>query len=118
MRILMVILVVGLLGFSPTVFAQSFIFPTRTSTAPLDLNTAPAKALQRLPGIGPKKAAQIVRYRTKRPFRRVRDLMKLRGIGPKTLKRLRPLLTVSLPKAAQPPRRLKRRKRSSTRRKR
>ncbi|MFZ5816365.1 MAG: helix-hairpin-helix domain-containing protein [Bacillota bacterium] len=61
----------------------------------VNLNTATAAELERVPGIGPATARAIVQHRTKHgPFRRVEDLTAVSGIGPKTLKRLRPYLTV------------------------
>lgn len=62
---------------------------------PLDLNRATAEDLQRLPGIGPKRAAQILALRQARGrFRSVDELLEVPGIGPKTLARLRPQLRV------------------------
>lgn len=44
--------------------------------AVLNLNTATASELEHLPGIGPKVAARIVEYRTKKgPFRKTEDIM-------------------------------------------
>lgn len=63
----------------------------------LDLNTASVDDLQRLPGIGAKRAEQIIRLREKRPFRRVTELRRVRGIGKKTLRRLLPHVKVSPP---------------------
>ena len=64
----------------------------------IDLNQASSKDLTRLPGIGPKTAALIVKHREQNgQFRTVEDLASVRGIGPKTLARLRPLLTVQSP---------------------
>ena len=74
--------------------------PDPPSTAAADgprmnLNTASAALLQRLPGIGPRLAERIVTYRTAHgPFRSVDDLQRVKGIGAKTLDRLRPLLFV------------------------
>ena len=58
----------------------------------LDLNRAPAVALEALPGIGPGRAAAIV---AARPFCRVRELTRVRGIGPVTLARVQGALHVS-----------------------
>lgn len=68
---------------------------TQPAQQPLDLNTATAEQLQKLPGIGPKTAAAIIRFREKSgPFRRVEDLLAIRGITKKKLEKLRPLVTV------------------------
>lgn len=62
----------------------------------VDLNRATAEELMRLPGVGPVLADRIVRSRESQGrFNRVDDLRRVRGIGPATLERLRPLLTVS-----------------------
>ena len=60
-------------------------------TCPLDLNTALQERLQQLPGIGPVSAAKIV---AGRPYQSVEDLLKIPGIGEKTLEKLRPCVTV------------------------
>jgi len=61
----------------------------------LDLNVATVEQLDALPGIGPVLAARIVAFREHHgPFRLVDDLLEVTGIGPKTLERLRPLVTV------------------------
>jgi competence protein ComEA len=59
----------------------------------VNLNTATSAQLQRLPGVGPKLAARIIEYRDAHgPFRRVQDLVRVQGIGEKTLARLAPHL--------------------------
>ena len=61
----------------------------------VDINKATANDLQKLPGIGPSLAKQIVAYREKHgPFRRVEDLMAIRGIGFKKWKEIRPYVRV------------------------
>lgn len=60
---------------------------------PLDLNTATAGDLQALPGIGPVLAARVIEDRAANGlFQTVEGLRRVRGIGPKTLQRLRPLV--------------------------
>lgn len=61
---------------------------------PINVNTATAEKLQRLPGIGPVTAQAIVAARAVKAFESVGDLDKVKGIGPKTLERLRPFVVV------------------------
>ena len=61
----------------------------------LDLNSASAEELEKLPGIGSKLAAAIVAYREEHgPFRSVEDLLQVPGIGEKRLEAIRDLVTV------------------------
>ena len=60
---------------------------------PVILNTAAADDLRRLPGIGPKRADAILALRARLGrFHAIEDLLKVKGIGRATLKRLRPLV--------------------------
>ena len=69
-----------------------------SASAKVNINTASAQQLTTLPGIGPKKAEAIVVYRKANgAFAAVDDLVKVKGIGPKTLDKLRPLITVGKP---------------------
>lgn len=62
---------------------------------PLDLNTATREDLEALPGIGPHTATAVIEDRAAHgPFGDVAEFRRVRGIGPKTLARLRPLVTV------------------------
>ena len=61
----------------------------------MDVNTAPAKDLERLPGIGAGRAQAIVAYRQAHGgFQSVDELSNVSGIGPATLEGLRPYVTV------------------------
>jgi competence protein ComEA len=66
----------------------------------VNLNTAPAEMLSLLPGVGPAKAGAIVLYRRRRPFRTVDELVRIKGIGHKMVRRLRPHLAVAGPTTA------------------
>ncbi len=69
---------------------------------PLDLNTATLDELQQLPGVGRVTAQAIVRFREKTgPFRRVEDLLAIRGITKRKLEKLRPYVTVAPPAPAK-----------------
>jgi competence protein ComEA len=60
----------------------------------VDIRTADAGELATLPRIGEKLAERIILYRQKTPFTRIEDLEKVRGIGSKTMERLKPYLIV------------------------
>src|SRR3954463_9864700 len=66
----------------------------------VNLNTAEPGVLGLLPGVGPSKAAQIVTYRKRHPFRTVDELVRIRGIGRKMVRRLRVHLAVAGPTTA------------------
>jgi len=61
----------------------------------ININTASAAELELLPGIGPALAGRIIEYRSgSGPFRTVDQLDDVKGIGPRTLEKLRPLVRV------------------------
>jgi competence ComEA-like helix-hairpin-helix protein len=64
-------------------------------TQPVDLTAATVKELEDLPGVGPTTAKAIVEFRTKSGrFRRVNDLLVIRGISEAKLAKMRPYVTV------------------------
>lgn len=61
----------------------------------VDLNSASAPELERLPGIGPALAEEIVDYREANgPFEMLEDLLNVSGIGPAKLDGIRDLVDV------------------------
>ncbi len=61
----------------------------------VDLNTADQPALESLPGIGPRTAELIVEYRNRTGgFKKVEELMNIKGIGERTFLRLRELVRI------------------------
>ena len=73
---------------------------SRTTPAPIvNVNTASAEQFEALPGIGAKMAARIVEYRQKNgPFKKVEELMNVKGIGEQSFLKLKPFLTLGAPK--------------------
>ena len=68
--------------------------PARDRSRPnvsIDVNAAGLSLLETLPGVGPALAGRIITERAKRPFTDVDDLLRVRGIGPATVDRLRGL---------------------------
>ena len=69
---------------------------TAPATAPINLNTATQAQLESLPGVGAKAAERILEYRHKNgQFKKVEDLMNVKGIGEKSFLKLKPLLSVT-----------------------
>jgi comEA protein len=70
----------------------------------IDLNAASQRQLESLPGIGPALADRIVKHREKNGnFKRIEELMNVKGIGEKKFLRLRDLIAVNkLPPESTP----------------
>jgi competence protein ComEA len=63
---------------------------TSPSQGTVDINTASAEELQRLPGVGPAMAARILAFRQSAGrFRKIEDLMEVSGIGPKKFAKMK-----------------------------
>jgi len=61
----------------------------------ININTAEKQNLVKLPKIGPVTAERIIRFRDDYgPFKSFDDLLKVKGIGPKTLEKLKPQITL------------------------
>jgi competence protein ComEA len=61
----------------------------------IDVNRASVVELMRLPGVGRKKAEAIAALRARAPFKRLEDLLTVKGVSPGWLERTRPHLTLS-----------------------
>ena len=99
-RILMVVLLILGAGIAPQADQRGSERTTpaakASSSGPLNLNTATVAQLEALPGIGKSVAERILQYREKSGgFKKVEDLMNVRGIGEKSFLKLKPLITVS-----------------------
>ncbi|HYA49235.1 MAG TPA: ComEA family DNA-binding protein [Burkholderiales bacterium] len=68
---------------------------TNTPKAKININTATQAELESLPRIGPKVAQRIIDYRTQNGnFKRVEDIMKVKGIGEKIFAQIKDMITV------------------------
>ena len=100
MRIVMVVLLILGFGFAAPAAQDTPRRPTPAAKAsasgPLNLNTATVAQLETLPGIGKSTAERILEYRQKSGgFKKIEDLMNVRGIGEKSFLKLKPLVIVS-----------------------
>ena len=69
---------------------------TMAKTATVDLNSATVTDLESLPGVGRRTAERIVEYRQKNgSFKKIEELMNVKGIGEKSFLKLKPLIAVS-----------------------
>lgn len=81
----------------PSTASTGSAFPARANTSKdpgkVDLNRADAAALARVKGIGAKTAQAIIEHRRSHgDFRKLRDLLQVKGIGEKKLEKLAPYL--------------------------
>lgn len=69
----------------------------------VNINTADEAGLQQVKGIGPSKARAIIEYREKNgPFASTDALVKVPGIGKKSLEQLKPQITVGIVEPPKP----------------
>jgi competence protein ComEA len=93
----MILVVVAVMTSAAAIAASA---PAATAASsqkivPIDLNTADAKALAGVPGVGDVLAAEIIKAR---PFKTVEDLKNIKGIGPgKKFDSLKPYFMVAKP---------------------
>ena len=68
---------------------------TKAAQTVVNINTANAEQLQALPGVGGVTAQRIVAFRSANgPFAKVDDLVKVKGVGSKTLEKIRGLIVL------------------------
>lgn len=61
----------------------------------VNINKANSAQLQTINGIGPAKANEIIKYRKSHgAFRNVNELVNVKGIGPKTMKKMKTQVSV------------------------
>lgn len=76
--------------------ALSMSSMTAFASTLIDINTADATTLEQIRGIGPARASAIVAYRQENgSFQTVDDLVKVPGIGERSIEQLRDQVTVS-----------------------
>ena len=67
-----------------------------SAAAPVNLNTATVTQLDALPGVGKATAERIIEYRQKNGgFKKIEELMNVKGVGEKSFLKLKPYVTVA-----------------------
>jgi len=85
---------IAALALAP-VAARGAAPPAPPTGEKVNINTAGVDELVTLPGIGKAYAERIVEYRQKNgPFKKVEDIINVRGIGEKTFERIKERLTI------------------------
>lgn len=97
-RFITVALIAACFCFTAPLASQAAQEPVKVASvdvATININTATVKELQSLPGVGQVTAERIIAYRTEKgPFTAVDDLTKVKGIGKKSLEKIRELVSV------------------------
>lgn len=79
-------------------FHQGVWAQDSTPAAKININTASAAELQKLPRVGEKVAQRIVDFRAQNgKFKKIEEIMKVRGIGEKIFLQLKDMITVGDP---------------------
>ncbi len=82
-------------NFNPIANPNQFGSPNSGTDLKVNINTAGAGELDRLPNIGPALAERILQYRNEHgPFQRAEDLKNVSGIGEKTYEKMAPMITI------------------------
>ena len=75
--------------------AKSSSATTQTVSSKININTASAAELDKLPGIGPTYAQRIIEYReSKGGFKSISEIQNIKGIGPKTFEKLKDMIEI------------------------
>lgn len=84
----------SLSALAATLFAAAPALAAPALEGQININTATVEQLELLPGIGPAMAKKIVDYRAAKPFSDTGQIVRIKGIGPKTYTKLKAYLVL------------------------
>lgn len=91
------VLVIGLAFCLSLLPLLSFQAGAKAGGEKININTASLDELQKLPRVGPQIAQRILDYRKENGnFKKIEDIMKVRGIGEKVFGQLKDMITVGV----------------------
>ncbi|MGE5341887.1 MAG: ComEA family DNA-binding protein [Candidatus Omnitrophota bacterium] len=93
--VLIVVMVLAMFATDGYGATKIKLSPDGKSPAVININTAGVDELTRLPRVGEKMARRIIECREKNgKFKKPQDLMKVKGIGEKSFKKLEKMITI------------------------
>ena len=90
-------LVLGALAVSGSAWAGRRAPRALQLSGVVNLNEATADELDHLPGVGPKAVKRILEYRARQPFKRIEELVRVKGFGRKRFAKMRIHLVLAGP---------------------
>jgi competence protein ComEA len=84
----------SLIGVLAVLIMVSFCQPVMAGKGKININKASKKELVVLKGVGDKIAVRIIEYRKSHPFKKIEDLMNVKGVGQKLFDKNRDLIKV------------------------
>jgi len=97
MKAMVVVAAMAVCGSAAAAGGKKLNLVPRQVSGVVNINTANAKQLELLPGVGPRSAQAILAYREKATFKAAHEIVKVKGIGEKTYQKIKAYLTVAGP---------------------
>lgn len=86
---------VPIIGEEPVVQENETKTAQETDSSKINLNKATLEELQKIPGVGQKKAEAILQYREEKgAFKKIEEITEISGIGPNTFEKLKEFISV------------------------
>ena len=97
MKLAVVVAAMAVCGSAAAAPGKKLNLIPREVSGVVNINTASAKELELLPGVGKHSAGAIVAYREKAPFKAAHEIVKVKGVGEGTFKKIKTYLTIAGP---------------------